>query len=241
MPTRSAAAAALAPVIQDHEAYAEFAANPPTDIVKHAANRLLRRLPSMVRYDDLYSAGLTALVEASHRFDIRRGVEFRTYAKHRVYGAMLDELRRLDTVSRDRRRAIREGTDAPDALPAPRLVDISAAAGVVDPTPSAEDELDHRRAVQRMREAEATLPPRLRLVLKLRIDEGWTLREIADHLGVTEARACQLVGEVVRRLRDAMGHKSDEDEDDETEVSAEEAPILAALPPLPRRRLAARK
>ena len=231
MPTR-AASRSLA---------AEFAANPPTDIVKHAANRLLRRLPSMVRYDDLYSAGLTALVEASHRFDIRRGVEFRTYAKHRVYGAMLDELRRLDTVSRDRRRAIREGTDAPDALPAPRLVDISAAAGVVDPNPSAEDELDHRRAVQRMREAEATLPPRLRLVLKLRIDEGWTLREIADHLGVTEARACQLVGEVVRRLRDAMGHKCDDDDDDETEVSAEEAPILAALPPLPRRRLSAHK
>jgi len=79
-----------------------------------------------------------------------------------------------------------------------------------------------------MREAEATLPPRLRLVLKLRVDDGWTLREIADHLGVTEARACQLVGEVVRRLRTAMGHphlNTDE---------ADAAPEAAA--PAPRRR-----
>src|SRR5437868_12814999 len=136
----------------------EDPANPPTEIVRHAASRLVRRLPSVVRYDDLYSAGLTALVEASRRFDTSRGVDFRTYAKHRVYGAMLDELRRLDTVSRDRRRAIREGTDDADAMPAPRLVDLNAAAGVVDPTPSAEDELDRRRAMQRMRDAEETLP-----------------------------------------------------------------------------------
>src|SRR5437879_2405553 len=86
-----------------------YLTEPPTEIVRHAATRLVRRLPSTVRYDDLYSAGLTALVEASRRFDLSRGVDFRTYAKHRVYGAMLDELRRLDTVSRDRRRAIREG------------------------------------------------------------------------------------------------------------------------------------
>jgi RNA polymerase sigma factor for flagellar operon FliA len=177
---------------------------PPTEIVRHAATRLVRRLPSVVRYDDLYSAGLTALVEASRRFDVSRGVDFRTYAKHRVYGAMLDELRRLDTVSRDRRRAIREGTVSSDAVPAPRLVELTAAVGVADPSPNVEDELDRRRALQRMRDAVGTLSPRLQLVLRLRITEGWTLREVADHLGVTEARACQLVGEVVRRLREAM-------------------------------------
>lgn len=184
-------------------------ADPPVEIVRHAASRLVRRLPSVVRYDDLYSAGLTALVEASRRFDVSRGVDFRTYAKHRVYGAMLDELRRLDTVSRDRRRAIREGNEAADAPPAPRLVDISAAASVADPTPNVEDELDRRRSLQRMRDAESSLPARLRLVLKLRIHEGWTLREVADHLGVTEARACQLVGEVVRRLRTAMNEDTE--------------------------------
>jgi RNA polymerase sigma factor for flagellar operon FliA len=186
--------------------------DPPTEIVRHAATRLVRRLPAMVRYDDLYSAGLTALVEASRRFDVSRGVDFRTYAKHRVYGAMLDELRRLDTVSRDRRRAMRQGTVPADAPPAPRLVDIAAAAGVPDPAPSLDDELDRRRALQRMREAVGTLPLRLQLVLRLRITEGWTLREVADHLGVTEARACQLVGEVVRRLRAAMEDSIDADE-----------------------------
>lgn len=178
--------------------------NPPLGIVRHAATRLVRRLPATVRYDELYSAGLFALVEAQGRFDAARGVDFATYAKHRVCGAMLDVLRKLDTVSRDRRKAIRDGTVPEGSPPAPRLVDISAAAGVADPSPNAEDELDSHRNLQRVREAIEELPPRLKLVYRLRIVKEQTLRQIADHFGVTEARACQLVAEVVRRVRERM-------------------------------------
>jgi len=48
------------------------------------------------------------------------------------------------------------------------------------------------------------LPPRLQLVASLYYREGLKLSEIGNKLGVTEARACQLRGEAVRRLRDIL-------------------------------------
>ena len=48
------------------------------------------------------------------------------------------------------------------------------------------------------------LPERLQQVLALYYQEGCTLLEIGQILGVTEARACQLHGEAMKRLRGAV-------------------------------------
>src|SRR4051794_21525343 len=45
-------------------------------------------------FDDLYSLGLTGLMQAADRFDPARGASFATYAYHRIRGAVLDGLRR---------------------------------------------------------------------------------------------------------------------------------------------------
>src|SRR5689334_9898661 len=45
-------------------------------------------------FDDLYSLGLTGLMQAAERFDPARGVSFATYAYYRIRGAVLDGLRR---------------------------------------------------------------------------------------------------------------------------------------------------
>src|SRR6185503_14911706 len=127
-----------------------------------------RRLPAHVQFDDLYSAGLVALVEAARRFDGGRGISFDDYARHRVHGAMLDELRRDDTVSRRRRRRIRLGNDH-DGLPPPRLVELGAAASVPDESADPEGALEQRRSMRRLEEAERRLPDRLRLVVRLRL------------------------------------------------------------------------
>lgn len=58
------------------------------------------RLPSSVDFDDLVGAGNLGLVEASHRFDARKGTPFRAFATHRIRGAIMDSLRRIDPVSR---------------------------------------------------------------------------------------------------------------------------------------------
>ena len=62
--------------------------------------RLAMTLPDHVDHDDLRSAGLVGLLQALRNYDPASGNSFETYARVRVRGAMLDELRRMDWVPR---------------------------------------------------------------------------------------------------------------------------------------------
>lgn len=66
---------------------------------------LARRLPPQVSLEDLASAGKVALVEALLRFD-GPALEARAYCYTRVRGAVFDELRRLDPLSRRARAQV---------------------------------------------------------------------------------------------------------------------------------------
>lgn len=69
-------------------------------LVKTVAGRLAMSLPPHVDMEDLHSAGLVGLLNAIRRFDPRSGASFETYARVKIRGSMLDELRRLDWVPR---------------------------------------------------------------------------------------------------------------------------------------------
>ena len=66
-----------------------------TTIVQHLAHvralarRLQSRVPRCVTVDDLVSAGAIGLMQAVDRFQPARGLQFGTYAGHRIWGAML--------------------------------------------------------------------------------------------------------------------------------------------------------
>jgi RNA polymerase sigma factor FliA len=73
-------------------------------LVKAIAARLHGGLPVYVDRDDLVQAGVLGLIDAANKFDLKKHVTFSNYAKHRIKGAMLDSLRKLDWASRDMRR-----------------------------------------------------------------------------------------------------------------------------------------
>ncbi|RLC25735.1 MAG: FliA/WhiG family RNA polymerase sigma factor, partial [Deltaproteobacteria bacterium] len=75
-------------------------------LVRYIAERMAMRLPPSVSKDDLASAGILGLFDAIDKFDPERGVKFRTYAEHRIRGAILDELRKMDWVLRSVRRDV---------------------------------------------------------------------------------------------------------------------------------------
>ncbi len=76
------------------------------DIVETALATVSRRLPAHVGRDDLASTGKLALINALAH--VAGGEdEIRAYCFVRVRGAMLDELRRLDSLSRNRREQAR--------------------------------------------------------------------------------------------------------------------------------------
>jgi RNA polymerase sigma factor for flagellar operon FliA len=66
--------------------------------------------------DDLYSVGLLGLIQAQRRFDPTHGVTFAAYAAMRVRGAVLDELRRVDWMSRTLRIKAKKLTDVISAF-----------------------------------------------------------------------------------------------------------------------------
>jgi len=69
-------------------------------LVRNVAERMLMTLPASVELGDLISMGTFGLLEAIDRYDLERGVLFKTYCVNRIRGAILDELRSNDWVPR---------------------------------------------------------------------------------------------------------------------------------------------
>ena len=81
-------------------------------LVKKIVDRIAIRLPPNISKDELASGGIMGLVDAIDKYDSRKGTQFRTYATLRIKGAILDELRRMDWVSRSIRRDIHKIEEA---------------------------------------------------------------------------------------------------------------------------------
>jgi RNA polymerase sigma factor for flagellar operon FliA len=84
--------------------------------VKYIAKRIHDRLPPHVLLEDLVHAGVLGLIEAMQRYDPARHVELKSYAKHRIHGAILDSLRDLDWSPRPLRRKARRIEEAQQRL-----------------------------------------------------------------------------------------------------------------------------
>lgn len=72
-------------------------------LVKIIAYQVAVNLPPHIDVNDLISAGTIGLIEAIDRFDTSRGVQFNTYASIRIRGAIMDELRSMDWMTRSMR------------------------------------------------------------------------------------------------------------------------------------------
>jgi RNA polymerase sigma factor for flagellar operon FliA len=75
--------------------------------VRYIARRIHERLPQHVPFEDLVHSGVLGLIDALNKFDACKHVQFASYAKHRIRGAILDSLRELDWSPRELRRKAR--------------------------------------------------------------------------------------------------------------------------------------
>ena len=205
-------------------------------MVERMARRLISRTGLRSAYDDLWSAGAIGLIEAGRRFDVSRGASFATFAEHRVRGAMLDELRRLDHLPRRLRNrtddlvktrkrlagnlgreatveevATELGVDVEEASDMAALLEPPLPLESILPTLAGAEATDatvlRAEAVRRLTEALEKIPERLRLVLSLHYIEDLTYREIAGMLKVSEPRVCQLHSEALAQLRKLLAEK----------------------------------
>jgi RNA polymerase sigma factor for flagellar operon FliA len=85
-------------------------------LVHHVVADMIGRVPRHVPRDELTSAALYGLVQAARSFDAARGVAFEGYARRRMQGALLDDLRSRDWASRSVRAQARRFQAASDEL-----------------------------------------------------------------------------------------------------------------------------
>lgn len=87
-------------------------------LVRRAVADLSAKMPRHALRDDLVSAGMVGLAQAARGFDASRGVPFDRYAKRRIKGALLDELRFHDWASRPVRARARHMREIDEQLSA---------------------------------------------------------------------------------------------------------------------------
>ena len=83
-------------------------------LVHHVVVDIVARVPRHIPRDELTSAALFGLLQAARAYDPSRGVSFDRYARRRMQGALLDDLRSRDWASRAVRaqdRKVRAVTD----------------------------------------------------------------------------------------------------------------------------------
>ena len=74
-------------------------------LVRRIAHHMIAKLPPNVELDDLIQVGMIGLNDALSRYEVAQGVQFETFASQRIRGAMLDELREGDWMSRSSRKS----------------------------------------------------------------------------------------------------------------------------------------
>jgi RNA polymerase sigma factor FliA len=171
-------------------------------LVRKLVRKLSRHLPPNVQRDDLLGAGLLGLIDSIRKNGGSDGEAFAGYATLRIRGAIVDELRAQDWLSRRAREAaeaevagrVTAFVSLSDVTPAEESVHLS---GSDDPI-----EAMMARSTQRaLVEAIAQLPERERRVVGMYYFEGAKLKEIGAELGVSEPRVSQLHSRALGRLR----------------------------------------
>jgi RNA polymerase sigma factor for flagellar operon FliA len=203
-PRPSRAAEAHAPTSGEVKSY--------LSLVNDIVSRYSRRLPSCVLDGDLVAAGAAGVFDALRRCDGDRGPSFEGYVRTRIRGAIVDELRSQDWLTRAARRRATTWTEAQGAVPwgaVIRLDDLSENAPVLtDAAASPVDDLALQRDHAMLASAVASLPPRERVVVTLHYLHEVQLTAVAAELGVSVARASQLRARAIDALRSALAPES---------------------------------
>ena len=199
-------------------------------VLLHAAwSRLVARDVFMkvrrfqVSWQDCTQNAMVGLLEAVDRYRPEHGVNFQTYARHRVRGAVFNGLRSVRDVLLDEQMVAQRTTDRFDSLregvdddPVDRFVGLTVGLGLaflLDALP--EDELDttppgmyasqaNERVIDRVATHLQDLPERERNIVTLHYFHYLPFVEIAARLGVSKGRVSQLHHRALDMLRESL-------------------------------------
>ncbi len=183
-------------------------------MVRGLAHRLRRELSLRGELDDLIAFGFGGLLEAQRRFDPARGVQFQTFAYHRVRGAMLDGVRKMADLPRRAHERLQAPAEiTPTAFPTAldraftRMSAALSTATVLQGTfgnESPEAALLKNESVARLLQALPRLSPRQRVLVRGFYFEGLSIDAMARDLGISKSWASRLHRAALGELRHAL-------------------------------------
>lgn len=165
--------------------------------VQSLAHRMHAQNKTPATKEDLAHWGFLGLVDAGQRFRPEEGVEFTTFARRRVIGAMYDGMTAESYWSRRVYRDLR-GQEA--------VTETVSDVEVVDHALSPEKLAAQDEALSELRDAiQSSLKQREQQVVMLYFFHNVRMLEIGDVLGVSESRVSQLLTEALSKLRRVLG------------------------------------
>jgi RNA polymerase sigma factor FliA len=178
-------------------------------LVRQIVAQFVAKLPPNVLRDDLIAAGSYGLIDSLRKNPELRGPAFEWYARVRIRGAILDELRAQDWLSRRARSRVtassQDGSAPMCAIVALDDLSESSRNSLSDKTfPSpleSAERVDERRTLSA---AINELHERERLIVNMHYFQGVQFKEIAAHLGVSEPRISQLHAGAMMKLRKTL-------------------------------------
>jgi RNA polymerase sigma factor for flagellar operon FliA len=148
-----------------------------------------KKCTPFLQYEELYQWGLIGLWDACRKYSGSRD-EFRHYARSRIKGHIIDEIRNSTPLRRKKRTMS-------GVMPKFDLLDPNLS----DPDTSPLDELVHARIeLRKVLESLSFLTPKEVFILSKYCFEDYSLCEIAKILGLTEARVCQIKDKALDQL-----------------------------------------
>ncbi len=202
--------------------------------VRALAFKLKEKLPSSIETSDLISIGTEEMVKLARKYDEAQNDSFWGYARKRVYGAMLDYLRSLDTVSRSDRKLIKDvdkivsrqfgehGEEPTDeeiskelGVEIDKVREARSSIGVFNVLPLGEqlqlykdsdtlEGLEEEELIKRVRGILDGFTQREQTVIQLYYFEELKLDEISEILGITISRISQIHRHVLSKIRETL-------------------------------------
>jgi RNA polymerase sigma factor for flagellar operon FliA len=194
-------------------------------LVQQIVAHFMRRLPRSVQREDLLAAGTLGLFHALRASAHTSPEMFASYARIRIRGSIVDELRRHDWSPRRRREptaassasvtSIAPAGSIPPIRPRVAVVgfdDLPAGstAGLAEEGASPLDDVLQRREHAALHAAVEQLPEREREIVQMRYFQGMPSKAIAQTMGLSEARISQLHARATARLKELLGDAAGE-------------------------------
>jgi RNA polymerase sigma factor for flagellar operon FliA len=204
-------------------------------LVARISRHIRSTLPHNIELDDIIQAGMLGLMDALPRYDSSLGGSFNTYSSRRIRGAIIDQLRDQDILPRHQRTRVKAASRAEldlrnelgrDPLASEiaekmgvtekvyRDIKYDAAAGeplyyedsdVWVDEPYQED-ASYSEICKTIVAALGLLTERERYVVQEYAIEGRSLLDIAEELGVTQMRVCQIKTGALKKMQALYEH-----------------------------------